>query len=134
MISKARQEKAIGEGLALGFISLGIPSISSSSQTIDHGFAHAWRNWSQAGKFPQIRGTIPTVLIYPILRMSERRHSIAAWDVSGRRYFPYLRFDHWTVEMVAEGLLSEVGVPLSDWQSLARDFTKYDEPQPVEPA
>jgi hypothetical protein len=131
MISKAQQEKAIGEGLALGFISLGIPSISSASQTLDHGFAHAWRNWPHAREFPQIRGSIPQIGIQRILHMSATRNSMAVWDVSGVRYVPSVRLPNWTVQMVADDLFAETGVRLSAWESLARDFTAYDGDAPA---
>lgn len=50
-MTKAMQETTVGEGLALGCLSLGIIAVTSNKMDVEFAFGRAWRNWPQADRF-----------------------------------------------------------------------------------
>jgi len=121
-LTKVGQETAIGEGLALGCLRLGVVGVSADEPAVDAAFAHAWRNWSEAQFFDSVNAAADRNDISRILDRSERRrHAIyAAWSC-GPTLRPYVR--DWTLDEVAAGLLETTLVTGDQWEELARDFT-----------
>ena len=120
----AGQETAIGEGLALGCLRLGVVGFSAGDLAVDAAFVLAWQEWSEAQFFPAVRASPERIDIRRVLRSSEkRRYEVrAAWSC-GDAYRPYVR--GWTLDEVAAGLLETVLVTGQQWEALARSFTVH---------
>jgi hypothetical protein len=120
-MTKATQETAVGEGLAVGCLALGVTGVTSARVDVDLSFSHAWRNWPSAHIFPVVKASLDRNDLRRILHDSANRRwsMLAAWEC-GRWYEPYLRSD-WTEE-AGESLADNTGVGLEDWTELARLF------------
>jgi hypothetical protein len=122
--SKAQQERAVGEGLAVGCLSIGVEAIRAQKMTVELAFRHAWRNWSYASQFPTVHASAERDDLMRILRDSAGRRSsiVAEWDC-GRELRPGLRSD-WEVVEAAATLESDTGVPLHGWEELTNTWTE----------
>jgi hypothetical protein len=121
-MSKAVQQTAVGEGLALGCIALQRESFNGQKTSIELAFRHAWRAWEHSGRFPAVRADNHRDDLLGIIRRSPRRRSaqLSGWATEWP-FVPVLA-DGWEIDDVAELLASQTGVPLSGWESLARLF------------
>ncbi|MEO8136172.1 MAG: hypothetical protein ABI831_19625 [Betaproteobacteria bacterium] len=123
MLTKAKQETAVGQGLAVGCLALGVTAVTSKKMSVEMAFIRAWRDWPQARHFPTIRADLERNDILPIIHDSPRRRGgyIAEWAV-GRTLEPLLRGD-WDVDEAGAQLEIASDVPLEGWIELARAFT-----------
>lgn len=121
-LSKAMQETAVGEGLALGCVALGVDAIGGSKIDLEFAFRHAWRAWPYRSTFPVVHADADRDDLLRILNKSEGRRSahLSGW-ASQWPFVPYVA-ETWTVEDVAEILQSSTGVPFAGWIELARTF------------
>ncbi|WP_427130253.1 hypothetical protein [Pseudarthrobacter sp. S9] len=121
--SKAQQQTAIGEGLAIGCLALGAESVTSAKVEIEFAFRKAWRNWPHAGKFPAVHADVYRDDITRILHDSKGRTdaSAAAWEFGGSEYVPFIRQD-WPFEELADSAGEDFGVNLDGWKELAKAF------------
>ena len=123
MTSKARQQKAVGEGLAIGCLSLGYTELPSNKMNVEFAFRVAWRSWDYARQFPTVKtGPAQDDIYYAIMGRSQRRRGprLAYWEI-GRTLSPMLE-DGYDLESAEELLVSFYGIPLEGWQELARVF------------
>lgn len=123
-LTKAAQETAVGEGLAVGCLALEVIAVTAEKMAVEFAFRRAWRDWEWSSPFPAIHASHARNDLLRILRASPRRRGaiIAAWS-SGRVYEPHLRGD-WNLAEAGEILESATGVPLRGWMELARAFTE----------
>jgi hypothetical protein len=123
-MTKATQETAVGEGVAVGCLALGVTAITSARVDVDLSFSYAWRNWPSSRVFPVVKASLDRNDLRRILHDSANRRwsMLAAWEC-GRMYEPYLRSD-WTIEEAGESLAENTGVGLEAWMELARLFVE----------
>ncbi|MGC7100691.1 hypothetical protein ACPZ19_38960 [Amycolatopsis lurida] len=123
-MTPTRQQAAVGEGLALGCIALGVEQLRYDRFRVELAFRQAWRQWPSSSRFPQIRVDLGRSHIMPIVIKSPRRSgSVAAWS-RGRVLTPYLTGVCDGVEDAADILKVSCGVELVAWARLAREFTR----------
>lgn len=122
-LTKARQQTAVGEGLAIGCIALGHTELSANKMAVEFAFQRAWRDWPQARMFPQIRaGLDRNDIYYQIMGRSGNRQGprLAYWNV-GRTLRPQLSEGSDMED--AEDLIEKFyELPMSAWANLARAF------------
>ncbi|MFC4223192.1 hypothetical protein [Lysinibacter cavernae] len=121
-LTKTRQHVAIGEGLALGCLAVGIQGLSTNQLTLDQGFRYAWPRWDSSRRFPNVNVGVKYNDIRSILEKSGRRQGqpVAAFRVEqGQGFVPYLRNGIHSVNDAAARLEEETGVPLTAWKALA---------------
>jgi hypothetical protein len=130
-MTKATQETAVGEGLAVGCLALGVTGVSSARVDVNLSFSHAWRNWPPARVFTVVKASLDRNDIRRILHGSANRRwsMVAAWEC-GRWHEPDLRSD-WTIEEAGESLADNTGVGLDAWTELARVFVERLGPDKV---
>jgi hypothetical protein len=122
-LSKAEQEIAVAEGLAVGCLALGVAAVTANKQALESAFRHAWRGWSETYRFPAVHATVPRNDIRQILVKSTRRRSPVRADwLCDKELEPGLVFD-WGLEDTAEAIEESCGVPFASWIELARAFT-----------
>jgi hypothetical protein len=119
------QETVVGEGLALGCLSLGISAVTANKMSVESAFGRAWRSWPQAYLFRAVHASIARNDLLRIVARSTRRRGvvIASWDV-GRVLEPILEWGD-TVEEAGELLAENSGLPFSEWIALAKAFTDH---------
>lgn len=122
-MTKARQETAVGEGLAVGVLALGIEAVTSSKMSVEFAFRRAWRDWPPRSRFPQVRADVERDSIVRILHDSENRRGsyVAFWTFGGPEYVPVLRQD-WSIEECGDAVAEGSGVPFAQWVELAEAF------------
>ena len=123
-LTKAQQETAVGEGLAVGCLAIGVIAVTSEKMAVELAFVRAWREWAWSSPFPVIHATHARNDLLRILHASPRRRGsvLAGWS-SDREHQPYLPVD-WGVDEAGESLESWTGVPLQGWVELARAFVE----------
>ncbi len=121
-MTKAAQETAVGEGLALGLVALDVGSFNGSKVSVEVAFQRAWRDWSHRARFPVVHTDVARNDLLRIIRKSGGRRSpqLSGW-ASQWPFVPYVHED-WELEGVGELLESSSGVPLTAWIELARAF------------
>jgi len=121
-LSKARQETAIGEGLALGCVTLEVDAIQGSKMDLEFAFRRAWREWPYRSTFPAVYADVTRDDLLRSLGRSEGRRSahLSGWT-SQWPFVPYVA-ETWTVEDVADILQSSTALPLAGWVKLAQAF------------
>lgn len=121
-LTKAAQETAVGEGLALGLVALDVDRFTGSKMSVEFAFQRAWRDWRYRVTFPAVHADIVRNDLLRIIGKSEGRRSahLSGW-ASQWPFVPYLHED-WEVEEVGELLESSSGVPLGGWVELAGAF------------
>ncbi|MGI8723031.1 MAG: hypothetical protein ACR2JG_12480 [Geodermatophilaceae bacterium] len=119
-LSKATQETAVGEGLAVGCVALEVDAIEGSKMDLEFAFRRAWRSWPYRSTFPVVRAVVARDDLLRILGKSGGRRSahLSGW-ASQWPFVPYVA-ESWTVEDVAEILRGSTGVPLAGWVELAQ--------------
>ncbi|WP_219419991.1 hypothetical protein [Pseudonocardia nigra] len=122
-LSKAQQQKIVGEGLAVGVLALGVEALTSNKASVEFAFRRAWRDWSGRAQFPQVRAEASRCDIVGILHRSANRRGpvIAHWTSDGPEYVPALCFD-WPVEEAGDAVTEELGVSYAQWVHLAEAF------------
>jgi hypothetical protein len=122
--TKAAQETAVDEGLALGCVALGVGAVMGSKMDIELAFVRAWNDWPYRSEFPVVRADIHRNSLLGLLRASSGRRSahLTGWS-SAWPFVPYLH-ENWTIEDAAAVLGETCGVPLAGWIQLAGAFTK----------
>jgi len=130
-MSKARQQKIVGEGLAVGVLSLGVEAVTSNKQAVEFAFRRAWRGWSCNSLFPQIHASVVRNDIVGIMHRSSNRSGMITADwTSGREHVPTLR-EAWPIEEAGEAVGEEAGVSHAQWVDLARAFIAEFKPEEV---
>lgn len=121
-MSKARQQKIVGEGLAVGVLALGVEAVTSNKQAVESAFIRAWRDWSCNSRFPQVQASVPRNDILGIMHRSSNRSGMITADWSSdREHVPSLRVD-WPLEEAGEAVGEEARVTHAQWVDLARAF------------
>jgi diphthamide biosynthesis methyltransferase len=78
-MTKATQETAVGEGLAVGCLALGVTGVSSARVDVNLSLSHAWRNWPPARVFTVVKASLDRKDTRRILHDSaNRRWSMVA--------------------------------------------------------
>lgn len=115
-LSKARQETALGEGLALGAFLAGVEAVNGNKGTLELNFRSAWRKWPHSSQLPSIKAGPAQDDVLRVLYKSERRatHHIAEWRGSWP-FVPVLLQD-WAVDELAESIHEEI--PAQAWRDL----------------
>ncbi|WGJ88190.1 hypothetical protein [Gordonia sp. SMJS1] len=54
--TKDQQVKTVVIGLALGVLAQGVDAVTGSKMSLEFAFNHAWRRWTEADRFPSIKG------------------------------------------------------------------------------
>jgi hypothetical protein len=122
-MTKAQQETAVGEGLAVGVLAVGVEAVTSSKVSVEFAFRRVWRDWPPRSLFGQVRADVERDSIIRILRDSEDRRGsyVAYWTFDGPEYVPVLRQD-WRVEECGDAIAEGSGVPFAQWVELAEAF------------
>ncbi len=74
-LSKATQETAVGEGLALGCVALEVDAVEGSKMDLEFAFRRAWRSWPYHSTFAVVRADVARDDLLRILGKSEGRRS-----------------------------------------------------------
>ncbi len=124
-MTAVQQQVAVGEGLAIGCLNLGVSAVTSQKMTVELAFQRAWRGWARSSTFPRIHASLPRNDFLTIVHSSANRRgsTVAAWSCD-RRLTPYLTVDGWTIDDAAELLQGSCGVPVQDWTDLAKLFVE----------
>jgi hypothetical protein len=121
-MTKAAQETAVGEGLALGLVALDVDNFNGSKMSVEFAFQRAWQDWTHRGTFPAVHADVARNDLLRIIGKSEGRRSahLSGWASQ----WPFVAYVHedWEVEEIGELLESSFGVPLNAWIELARAF------------
>lgn len=121
--SKAGQETAVGQGLAVGCLALGVVAVTANKLTLELAFERAWRDWPSAGLFPVVRASLERNDLPGILRDSAgRRGGGIAWWACGREWVPVLGAGFDDAREAGDALETGTDVPVGDWRMLARDL------------
>ena len=118
----AREQKAaVGAGLAVGCLTLGIAEIGPDQPAIEVAFARAWRTWPWASRFPAVQATVADQEVVSILSDSSDPGVAHWWCDHG--YLPQLR-QNWPVTRAGDHLERDarIGVPYRGWVELAQTF------------
>lgn len=121
-LTKAAQETAVGEGLALGLVAGDVDSFNGSKMSVELAFQRAWRDWAHRGRFPAVHADVARNDLLRIIGKSEGRRSahLSGW-ASQWPFVPYIH-ENWELEEIGGPLESSSGVPLNAWIELARAF------------
>ena len=124
-MTTVQQQVAVGEGLAIGCLDLGVSAVTSSKMAVELAFQRASPGWPRSSAFPSIHASLPRNDFLTIVHKSQNRRGpiVAAWSCE-RTLTPYLTMDGWTIEDAADLLQESCGVPLRDWTDLARRFVE----------
>jgi hypothetical protein len=116
-MTRASEQTALGQGLALGAIMLGVENVMSSKLTLELSFRRAWRIWPTSRLFKSINAGPRADDIVHVLHASGRkpRNKFAFWE-SEWPFVPVQEFDDWTSDEVAECI--DGSVSAADWSSL----------------
>jgi hypothetical protein len=121
-MTKARQQKIVGEGLAVGLLALGVKGVTSRKQAVEFAFGRASRNWAHRSRFPQVRADISRNNILAIMHDSASRQGAVLADWSCEKWCePQLLVD-WPVEEAGDAMAEESGVAFAQWVELAEAF------------
>ncbi len=118
----AQQETMLGQGLAVGCLSLGVTAVTSDKAVVEESFTRTWEHWPLASIFPSIQFTEDSQNLVGILAGSagRRRHDMAHWSCEGDLH-PQLG-PQWSLEEAGDVLDRVTGVPHSAWTELADAF------------
>ena len=120
-MTRARELGEVGEGLAVGCLSIGVVGVTGSKLPLEFAFGWAWRSWTSAGRFRHVRADFDRNDIMRLLGKADRRQAwIATWVVDDGLWAPRLRHPR-ELEEAAE-LLTHHGCTLREWESLATDL------------
>lgn len=123
-LTQADQYAAIGDGLAVGCADLGVTALTTAKVELELSFNHAWRNWSPASMFPQVRGNISRCDLLTILHKSPgRRWSRVVWTQTRGWWEPTPRGVD-DLDEVALILAGTQGVDRERWTELAAPFVE----------
>ncbi|MFF1632637.1 hypothetical protein [Leifsonia sp. NPDC058248] len=119
--TKAQQQTAVGEGLALGAIMLELEGVNGNKGTLELDFRRAWRDWKYAELFPAVKADFTRDDVLRIMHDSSRRRGpvVAHWEGSWP-FVPVLRVEQWTADEVAESI--DAPVPAQAWADLVRNW------------
>lgn len=121
--SKATQETVIGDGLAIGCISLGASEIPGNKLNARLAFQAAWHGWSPARDFPDVHASTDTDDFYRILNQcAGRRTGVMAWEIRGVLVPRRRHLLDWQLEDVAAHVGSDFGLTLREFEQLAGKF------------
>lgn len=118
-MTRTRQLTTVGEGLAVGLLSVGGALIPTDRA--DAAFRYAWSRWAYASVFPQVRADMSRNDIrLQLVGRSERRRGfvVAAWTQDTALH-PYLCDETMSYEEAADFLRDECGFGLDGWEQLA---------------
>lgn len=126
VLTKARQQTILGEGLALGTLMLGIEDVHGQKHPLEFDFRRAWRNWEYRDLFPAIHAGPHRDDVFHILMDSAGRRStrVTYWE-GAWPFVPVARFD-WSAEEIAEHL--EERIPADAWRDLVRAWLRSETP------
>ena len=122
--TKTNQQVEVGDGLALGILTSGIQAITSNKVAVEFAFRHAWRRWTFAAEYPQVKAgpKFDDIYVQIIGRSENRRFCYALWRTEGKYLFPHPTMKSWTVLESADALAESSGVPETAWLELATLF------------
>lgn len=120
--SKAQQETAVGQGLAVGCLALGVVAVTADKLTVELAFARAWRAWPSAavpGRTDVARRQRPPANPQVERWPQRRRHRLVGNrpGSGSRSWVPASK----TSAMQAT-LAVGTDVPPAEWASLAHGF------------
>ena len=119
-MSKASEETASGEGLALGAVMLGIEGVTGNKTTLEFSFRTAWKNWPYRSHFPIIKAGPRRDDVFHILQKSSSRstHHVAEWH-GAWPFLPVLLY-HWTFRELADSI--HQNIPAEAWRDLVQNW------------
>lgn len=119
-MTKVTQQKALGEGLALGAIMAGISAIEGNKGNLELDFRAAWRRWPFADRFPSIKAgpAQDDIFVQVISSSANRRGPVALWR-GPWPYSPELVHD-WEPDEVADVI--DEAIPAAAWRDLAETW------------
>ena len=122
-MSKATEQTALGQGLALGARMLSVDSVMANKMNLELDFRRAWRDWPYRSRFPLIKAGPHSDDLLIVLHASGRRprSKFAYWE-SEWPFIPVLEFDDWTYEEVAA--IITAAVPAVAWRDLVELWLK----------
>lgn len=119
--TKTRQQVALGQGLALGALMLGVESVNGNKPDLEWDFRRAWQDWEYTHHFPAVHVSIPRNDVLHILYDSKgRRGPILAYWEGSWPFVPTLRVDGWTADEIAAIILESI--PAAAWEKLVRSW------------
>jgi len=132
-LTKAQQQAAVGDGIAVACLAVGVLGVTSGRQALQAAFRRAWSDWPQASGFQQVHASFDRNDIERIFTKSANRTTghVAYWT-SGRFFEPHLLGDDWTIEEAAERVESLSGVPFPAWLDLTAAFIDYFKPEELQ--
>lgn len=121
-LTKAQQETALGEGLALGAMILGVDAVNGNKTTLELDFRAAWRAWPHSSKLPAIDAGPSKDSLFPVLRKSVGRstHHVAEWH--GTWPFVPVILQDWTVNELADSIHEDITA--DSWRDLVKAWMK----------
>lgn len=125
--SKVQQQTAIGEGLAIACLALGVDEVPNNKLDLEFAFRHAWRAWPHRQKFPHVSANLERTDVLRILGDADGRRSafVATWTTDYRAWFPDVKQDGWGWEELADNAGSNFGVDLHGWLAIAGPWLKH---------
>lgn len=134
MPTSTQQRNAVSEGMALGLLLNGRPSIPFVKLRVDLAFGAAWRDWAHRGKFPQVNTDLEkgTDEVRVMTRADESKHTACLyWSTDGGSLDVWARQQDWNpndagdVAFAVQVIGSDV--PRDGWVALAEAFLRrYD--------
>lgn len=121
MSSKDQQTKRVVAGVALGVLARGVSSVTSNKMTFEFAFNRAWRSWSGARDYPNIRGHDPGNLFWLGVQRSARRKGVYAYWDCDRMSYPMLVHEGWSVDESLE-LHADDMTSVRSWVDLGELF------------
>lgn len=126
-LSVTRQRNGVSEGIALGLVMCDRDRLPYDKVAVDLAFAHAWREWEYAPRFPQVSTDLRNGLdeIGAMTRVDVRKHSLNLyWDKSGTELviLPRAQWSDGTVDAAFAASIIDGDVSADGWKALARAF------------
>lgn len=112
-----QQQKAVGQGLALGALMLGVQAVNGDKGTLESDFRRAWRDWAYSAFFSAVRADVARNDLLRVLHDSSRRRGVvlAYWE-GAWPFVPTLTVGEWTADEVAD--IIDERIPASGWADL----------------
>jgi hypothetical protein len=118
--TKAQQQTALGEGLALGAVLAGVEGVNGNKTTLELDFRAAWRDWPYASKFPAVKAGPSQDDVFRIMGKSANRSTPHVAEWSGAWPFVPVIIHDWSADELADSIHEQV--PAEAWLNLVRDW------------
>ena len=115
--TKTRQQRVVGEGLAITCVDWGIAEVARSPGRLRGAFQRAWTSGPWPSRFPLVHDDLETILDRSTRRTGE---VMAVWYSGPESYRPALK--RWALDRCRSRLVELTEIAYEEWVDLAELF------------